>query len=61
MNLADARTAIIHALRGWPTPFGVTFNPSASKLYNDDGGFTDPRDAAAIQMMVEQVMSFAAR
>ena len=57
-TLASLRT-VIHALRGWPTPLGVTFNPSASKLYNDDGDFCEARDEAAIQMMVEQVMGFA--
>ena len=34
--LAHLRS-IVHALRGWPTPMGVTFNPSAGKLFDDDG------------------------
>jgi len=59
-TLSSLRT-VIHALRGWPTPFGVTFNPSASRLYNDDGAFSEAKDAEQIEMMVGQVMDFARR
>jgi len=59
-TLSSLRT-VIHALRGWPTPFGVTFNPSAGRLYDDAGGFCEERDAQQIEMMVGQVMGFATR
>ena len=36
--------ATIHALRGWPTPLGVAFNPSAGPLFNDAGDLAQPRD-----------------
>lgn len=59
-TLSSLRT-VIHALRGWPTPFGVTFNPSAGRLYDDAGAFSEAKDAEQIEMMVGQVMGFAAR
>lgn len=55
----SALRTIVHALRGWPTPLGVTFNPSAGALYDDVGVFTEPRDAGQIDMLAEQVVGFA--
>jgi len=57
-TLSALRT-IIHALRGWPTPMGVTFNPSSSPLFDDAGAFTEARDANQIAMMIGQVLEFA--
>lgn len=57
-TLAALRT-IIHALRGWPTPLGVTFNPSAGALYDEAGAFREARDASQIDMLVQQVVDFA--
>jgi FMN reductase len=59
-TLSTLRT-IIHALRGWPTPMGVTFNPSSCQLFDDAGEFTEPRDAGQIELMVGQVLEFAGR
>ena len=58
--LSSLRT-VIHALRGWPTPLGVTFNPSAAPLYDDDGGFHAERDEGQIEMLARQVVDFAGR
>lgn len=55
----SALRTIVHALRGWPTPLGVTFNPSAGALYDAEGAFNEPRDAGQIAMLAEQVVSFA--
>lgn len=49
--------AIIHAMRGWPTPFGAALN-SAGRLFDEAGECVDQGDAAQIRMMVEQVMDF---
>ena len=57
-TLSSLRT-IIHALRGWPTPLGVTFNPSASPLFDDAGGLCQERDAATLAMLAGQVVEFA--
>jgi FMN reductase len=50
---------VIHALRGWPTPLGVTLNPSAGKLFDDAGTFRDERDARQVEMLAGQVVAFA--
>jgi FMN reductase len=55
----SALRTIVHALRGWPTPLGVTFNPSAGALYDQDGAFNEPRDASQIEMLATQVVDFA--
>ncbi len=57
-TLSALRT-IVHALRGWPTPLGITFNPSAGPLYDQAGAFCEPRDAAQIDMLAQQVVDFA--
>lgn len=51
--------AIIHALRGWPTPFGATLNASAG-LFGDDGGLVDPQDGWRVATVANQVCDFAA-
>jgi len=49
--------AIIHAMRGWPTPFGASLN--SSNLFDPDGECREPRDAWQIATVAEQVMEFA--
>jgi FMN reductase len=57
-TLSALRT-IVHALRGWPTPLGVTFNPSAGALYDQAGEFCEERDARQIDLLAQQVVDFA--
>jgi FMN reductase len=57
-TLSALRT-IVHALRGWPTPLGITFNPSAGALYDQSGEFCDARDASQIEMLALQVVEFS--
>lgn len=52
-----ALRSIVHALRGWPTPLGVTLN--AQGLFDAFGEFADARDRRALAAMVAQVMDFA--
>ena len=49
--------AIIHAMRGWPTPFGAALN--ASNLFDAGGECREPKDAWQITTVAEQVMDFA--
>jgi FMN reductase len=51
--------SIIHALRGWPTPFGAALG--ASGLFTDDGAFADPKDAWQVETVAGQVVDFATR
>jgi FMN reductase len=54
-----ALRSIIHALRGWPTPFGATLG--AGGLFDEAGEFIDPRDAWQVDTVAEQVVRFAGR
>ena len=49
---------VIHALRGWPTPLGLTFNPSAAKLFDEAGALSEP-NARQVEMLAGQVVAFA--
>lgn len=53
-----ALRAIIHALRGWPTPFGAALN-ATSELFGPDGEPSDPKDVWQLATVAEQVMDFA--
>jgi len=57
-TLSSLRT-IIHALRGWPTPLGVSFNPSMSPLFDEAGALRQERDAQMIAALADQVVDFA--
>jgi FMN reductase len=52
--------SIVHALRGWPTPLGVTLN-TAQPLFDAAGLCTDPRTQHQFETLAEQVVSFARR
>lgn len=58
-TLISVRT-VIHALRGWPTPLGVTLN-TAERLFDANGQWTDARSARQIETLVGQVLEFARR
>ncbi|MDB5447828.1 MAG: NADPH-dependent reductase family protein, partial [Phenylobacterium sp.] len=53
-----ALRAIIHAMRGWPTPFGAALNSTVG-LFDDAGACCDAKDAWALTTVAEQVMDFA--
>jgi FMN reductase len=52
--------SIVHALRGWPTPLGVTLNTASGSLFAPDGACNEPRVADQLATMARQVASFAA-
>lgn len=53
-----ALRAIIHALRGWPTPFGAALRSQA--LLDEAGDCRDPRDAWSLATVADQTAQFAA-
>ena len=53
-----ALRSIVHALRGWPTPFAAGINCQAVK-FDDAGGASDPEVVAQLTMVGEQVARFA--
>jgi len=53
-----ALRSIVHALRGWPTPFGVTIN-TAQPVFDSGGACTDPKVTEQLAMVARQVVEFA--
>jgi FMN reductase len=51
-----AMRSIVHALRGWPTPLGVTLNTAGVKLFDRDGNCTDEQVQASLRLLAEQVL-----
>ena len=49
---------IVHAMRGWPTPQGVTINTVAQRVIVD-GKLSDPQVTESIALQVRHVVEFA--
>lgn len=47
----------VHALRGWPTPYGIALNV-AQGLVDDGGEWLDPRVSESIDLLADQVAEF---
>lgn len=58
-TLAALRT-VVHALRGWPTPYGATVN-TASRPFEPDGRVKDEAVSRACETVAEEVVTFARR
>lgn len=56
-TLATTRS-IVHALRGWPTPFSAVIN-STQRPFSVDGECGDPLVAKQLALVAEQVVEFA--
>lgn len=53
-----ALRSVVHALRGWPTPFSATINTSL-KPFAVDGECQDAASAQSLGLVAEQVVEFA--
>lgn len=53
-----ALRSIVHALRGWPTPFAAAVN-SAQTKFDADGGASDPAVVTQLRLVGQQVARFA--
>ncbi len=53
-----ALRSIVHALRGWPTPFAAAINTQITK-FDDQGGATDPAVVEQLCLIGRQVARFA--
>ena len=53
-----ALRSIVHALRGWPTPFAAAINSQVTK-FDDEGGASDPAVVEQLCMVGRQVARFA--
>ena len=54
----QAMRAIVHALRGWPTPLGVAIN-TMGNVFDADGAATDKAVAGQLKILADQVVEFA--
>jgi FMN reductase len=52
--------SIVHALRGWPTPFGATINTTTS-VFGETGECLDEKAAAQVKIVGRHVAEFARR
>lgn len=55
-----ALRAIVHSLRGWPTPLGVMLNTS-DNLFDEQGNCLDRRMRIQLETVGKQVVEFARR
>ena len=53
-----ALRAIVHALRGWPTPFAAAINSQATK-FDGEGGASDPAVVEQLRLVGRQVARFS--
>lgn len=53
-----ALRSVVHALRGWPTPFAATINTQITK-FDEQGGATDPAVIEQLNLVGRQVARFA--
>jgi FMN reductase len=53
-----ALRSIVHALRGWPTPFAAAINTQVT-TFDDDGGVSDPAVLEQLRLIGRQVARFA--
>ena len=49
--------SIVHSLRGWPTPLGITLNTAGVKLFDAQGQCLDAQVAASLKLLAEQVVN----
>ena len=50
--------SIVHALRGWPTPYSATIN-SSTKPFGPDGQLREEAVSAQLKIVAQQVVQFA--
>lgn len=54
-----ALRSVVHALRGWPTPLGVTLD-SSEPLWNERGELVDPNARLRLTTLARQLVGFVA-
>jgi FMN reductase len=55
--LQSIRTTV-HALRGWPSPFGATIN-ATEPIFDADGACIEERARFGLETVAKQVVEFA--
>jgi FMN reductase len=57
VSTLSALRQTVHALRGWPTPYGIAMNVTGG-LCSFDGRFTDTRAGESAGLVASQIMRF---
>lgn len=57
VSTLSALRQTVHALRGWPTPYGIAMNVTGG-LCSFDGRFTDTRAGESTGIVASQIMQF---
>ena len=57
VSTLSALRQTVHALRGWPTPYGIAMNVTGG-LCSFDGRFTDTRAGESAGLVASQIMQF---
>jgi FMN reductase len=52
-----ALRSVVHALRGWPTPLGITLDSTAS-LWDERGRLVDPKARSSLHTLAGQLVDF---
>ncbi len=60
VSTLQALRAVVHALRGWPTPLGAAVNAELP-VWNRDGTVADPALVTQLEVLAGQVVDFAHR
>ena len=55
----QAMRGIVHAMRGWPTPMGITINTVEQKPFDENGNVIDPKVKLYVHGQAVQLMYFA--
>ena len=58
VNTLTTLRQVVHALRGWPTPYGIPANVSGG-LAREDGSFVDGTLADSVDVIAGQLLDFA--
>jgi FMN reductase len=60
MTLSALRS-IVHAMRGWPTPLGITVNTVAQNLFGEGGEIIDVAMTKLIELQAAQILDFVTK
>lgn len=55
----QALRGIVHAMRGWPTPIGVTINTVEQDVFDAEGAVIEPSARASCLAQAQQIVWFA--
>lgn len=58
VNTLTTLRQIVHALRGWPTPYGIAINATGG-IVHEDGTFRDERQQLGVDVMAQQILDFS--